>query len=261
MQYTGMARIKSGRAFLYCISNNLNGKNYIGIASDPEERWRKHKGSLGNKRIRQSIHRAMLKYGADAFTFSVLATSPTWADGLATERALITQYDTKRNGYNSTDGGEGMHGLVHSAATRELLGSLSRGRKASEETRKKLSQARARRVIILSAESRAKISATLTGRKLPPITDAHRAALSASQKGRKRGPLTAEHRALLSKIRTGKKRPPMSDEWRANIAAAQRGKKRGPPSPETRMKSRASMLAYFQRKAAAADADIAPGES
>jgi hypothetical protein len=68
--------------------------------------------------------------------------------------------------------------------------------------------------------------------------------------------MSEEHRAHLSEVRKGKKRPPFSAEWREAIAAGMRGKKRGPPSEETRMKRRASMLAYFQRKA---DADITPG--
>ena len=124
------------------------------------------------------------------------------------------------------------------------------------EPRQKFSRVRTKKPRTVSAESRAKISATLTGRKRAPFTEAHRAALSASQKGRKRGPLSEEHRALLSKVGKGRKRPPFSPEWREAIAAGMRGKKRGPPSEETRMKRRASMLAYFQRKA---DADIAPG--
>jgi len=240
MQYVGMARIKSGRAFLYCISNNLSGKCYNGIASDPDDRWRRHLRAVNCNNHRQSIHRAMLKHGVDAFTFSIIATSPTWADGLATERSLIAQYDAKRNGYNSTDGGEGMHGLVHSAATRALIGSLSRGRKASEETRKKLSEMRTGMARPpTSMETRAKISATLTGRKLPPFTEAHRAALSVWHKGQKRKPLSEEHRAKISKVWKGKKRPPFSAEWREAIAAGMRGKKRGP---------------YRVR-----DADIAPG--
>jgi hypothetical protein len=55
------------------------------------------------------------------------------------------------------------------------------------EARREFSRAKKPRTP-LSAESRAKISATLTGRKLPPFTEAHRAALSAAQKSRKRGP-------------------------------------------------------------------------
>ena len=257
-----MARTNPGRAFLYCITNNLNGKRYIGIASDPEERWRRHLGEITKTKIRQSIHQAIAKHGQDAFTFSIIASSPTWADGLATERALIIQYDTKRNGYNSTDGGEGVTGRSHTEASRLLMSAKAKGRKASEETRKKLSAMRAGRVRgSMPEEWRAKISATMTGKKIGPPSEAHRAALSASQKGQKRGPLSEAHRALLSKIRTGKKRPPMSEEWRAAIAAAQRGKKRGSPSEEVWVKRREGLLAYHRRRKETMDADITAGAS
>jgi hypothetical protein len=113
--------------------------------------------------------------------------------------------------------------------------------------RREFSRARKKRAPP-SDETRAKISATLMGRKIGPLSDAHRAALSASLKGKKRSPLSEEHKALLSQVRKGKPRLPFSAEWKEAIAAGQRGKKRGPPSAEVKARRRAGLLAYYRQR-------------
>ena len=46
------------------------------------------------------------------------------------------------------------------------------------------------------------------------------------------GRKTADTRAKISAAMTGRKRPPMSAEWRERLGASNRGKKRAPRSPE-----------------------------
>lgn len=72
--------------------------------------------------------------------------------------------------------------------------------------------------MVLSPESRAKISATMAGHV---VTDQTRAKISAGNRGRKQSPEERQKRSAAAK---GK---PKSTEHRANIAAARRGK----PSP------------------------------
>jgi group I intron endonuclease len=241
-----------GRCYLYSITNMLNNKRYIGLAKDPVDRWRKHRNAAVAARKRQVLHTAMAKHGTDAFAFEVIACCGSWADGLFVERLLIRQFDCRATGYNSTHGGEGVLGLVHSAEALAANRAAHLGKKASPEVRAKLSVASASRLRgSLSDAHRAAISASLKGRPGRSHTEASRAKMSLVQSG-PRKPLTDAHKAALSAVRGGKKRPPFSAAWRAAISAAHLGKRRGPYSEARRA---ALVEAWVRRRAKMAPAN------
>jgi group I intron endonuclease len=117
----------NGIAYLYCITRIATGQKYIGLTIDPKVRWWTHCWSAG--RSRQFIHRAIAKYGSDAFTFEIVACARTWIEGAETERRLIAQHRSfvKDGGYNLTTGGEGPHGRVCSEETRARIGQSRKG--------------------------------------------------------------------------------------------------------------------------------------
>ena len=126
-----------------------------------------------------------------------------------------------------------------------------------------------------SPETRAKISASKTGKKRGPMSEEWKAKLSAANKGKtnpnkgkKLGPLSVETKAKISASKTGKKRGPMSEEWKAKISAGNKGKtlseetrakisatKKGDNNPmkrpEVREKQRVARKAYWARRKAA----------
>ena len=69
--------------------------------------------------------------------------------------------------------------------------------------------------LIVTPEQRAKISATLTGRKGSPHTDASKAKISVANKGRKRTPEEIQKMSIAAK-----NKKPLSDETRAKLSAA-----------------------------------------
>ena len=69
--------------------------------------------------------------------------------------------------------------------------------------------------LVVTPEQRAKISATLTGRKGSPHTDASKAKISAANKGRKRTPEEIQKMSIAAK-----NKKPLSDETRAKLSAA-----------------------------------------
>jgi hypothetical protein len=77
---------------------------------------------------------------------------------------------------------------------------------------------------IVSAETRAKLSAAHLGKKREPFSPEHGAKIAAAMRGRA---LSPEHRAKISAAHLGKT---ISPETRAKLSAALRGRKR---SPET----------------------------
>lgn len=81
-----------------------------------------------------------------------------------------------------------------------------------------------------SAETKARLSAALKGRKRSPDECA---AISAATRGKKRKPHSDKTKEKMRAAKLGKV---FSDEHRANISKAQKGKKRGPMSEETKRK-------------------------
>lgn len=93
--------------YLYRITNQLNGKIYIG-QSNNKRRWSQHLYfAKYPERTGQYIHRAMAKYGASNFVYEVIASCRTQDDANETEDILIKQYDSrnKERGYNLNAGG------------------------------------------------------------------------------------------------------------------------------------------------------------
>lgn len=107
-----------------------SGKVYIGITcTKPEYRWNHGKGY---REIDQPVFsRAIKKYGWDNITHEILYSGLTEKDAKNLEINLIKQYKSLGLSYNITDGGDGFRGATH-----------MRGRKASEETKRKMREAK-----------------------------------------------------------------------------------------------------------------------
>lgn len=93
-----------GNAGIYCITNKINNKKYIGQSTDLEERKRGHKYSIRSSSPKYYLQRALSKYGIENFTFEVIETCE---EKYLDEREVywIKQYGTYGGGYNLTLGG------------------------------------------------------------------------------------------------------------------------------------------------------------
>jgi GIY-YIG catalytic domain. len=77
--------------YLYRITNQLNGKVYIG-QSNNKRRWSQHKYFAKHpEQTGQYIHNAMAKYGVENFIFEVIATCKTHA------KLLAAMFQVKQN--------------------------------------------------------------------------------------------------------------------------------------------------------------------
>ena len=180
---------------IYRITCYYSGLSYIGSAVDIRVRWGAHRRALRRNR-HHSIHlqNAWNKYGESAFEFLLIEIVENKEELLSREQWWLDRLDTYKNGYNCTP----------------LAGSHL-GRKASDESRKKMSLAQLGKK--RSPEHCRRISEGRLGLKL---SEATKAKISASHR-------TPEAIARTSALHLGRKRPP---ETGKRISEAVKGKKR-----------------------------------
>ena len=125
---------------IYCHTNKINGKQYIGLTSEnpPSKRW----GSNGiNYKQCTCFYGAIQKYGWNNFEHIILEENLTAEQAEQLEKYYIKLYNTMvPNGYNLTSGGEIKKEI--SEETRKRLRESHLGYKNSEETKKKMSESR-----------------------------------------------------------------------------------------------------------------------
>lgn len=182
---------------IYCVTCLPTGKLYFGQTVTPiGDRWVRHLSS-SKKGSNHKFHRAIRKYGEENFIVEeVLTVSAPTKEILKkkldyVEMRLIKRFNTKIDGYNSTDGGD--KGTV--------------GLKMSEEAKKKISEAKRREN--LSAEQRKKLSESKIGEKNPFYHRTHSEDSRKRISEKKRGEnhhffgkkFTDEHRKKLSEAR------------------------------------------------------------
>lgn len=92
---------------VYCITNMINGKKYIGMTGRTlDERWNAHcSGARNGSPFR--FHSAIRKYGEHNFRREVLYENLSIEECRTIEESTIREYDTMVSGYNAKPGGGG----------------------------------------------------------------------------------------------------------------------------------------------------------
>lgn len=211
-------------AFLYEVVHRASGRAYVGVAQDVTKRWRAHR-NLSARGSQTHFHRALRKYGREAFDWSVVAWCSSFDEALDAEREEIA---ARGRGFNQTDGGEGTLGFRHPPEVRAAIGKAAgdamRGKPKSDEHRAATSDWAQRRALTAEGHQHLRQLGLRTAERrrnglAPPVvySDDARAKMSASAKAR------------------------CTPEWRAAHAARRRGAK---ASAETRAKLSVARLKY-----------------
>lgn len=188
---------------IYKITNNVNGKIYIGQSINIKTRWKDHINTL-NRQNSHSIllQRAWNKYGEENFSFEILE--------LCTEDMLdeaevkyIELYNACNNGYNIEPGGNSNKYL--SEETKQKIRESHLGRRHSKETRRKMSQ------------SRIGENNGMYGRN---HSEESKRKISESKKGKPGHPSSEKQKEAARRANTGKI---VSEETRRKISEANKG--------------------------------------
>lgn len=126
---------------IYKATNIITGKVYIGMTSYSlamRKRHHKYMASKGDRRTPFQI--ALLDEGADNFAWGEIDSAQTEEELSAKEKLWVAHYKANDHnyGYNITGGGIA---AKHTPETRLKISCIVKGRKVSEETRRKISEA------------------------------------------------------------------------------------------------------------------------
>jgi len=128
---------------VYKVTNMINNKAYIGqTIHSLNKRKIKHLNLATRSNIKTHFHRAINKYGETNFVWQILCSCNRKAELDKKEVYYIEYYDTYKNGYNMTLGGEGTVGRICKESTKCKISKAKTGKKMSEEFKKKLSTMR-----------------------------------------------------------------------------------------------------------------------
>lgn len=115
---------------VYCATNRVNGKAYVGVTSQPlARRLSQHKSRAG--RLNQAFPNALAKHGFEAFRWDVLAHCADAEALQAAETFFIRHLNTLADGghgYNRTAGGGGTVGFKFSEQSRKQMSEKHVGR-------------------------------------------------------------------------------------------------------------------------------------
>jgi group I intron endonuclease len=145
---------------VYLITNNVNGKMYVGQSWDVSRRWKREKNLSG---VNNHLSNAIRKYGRERFSFEILFEIK---ENLATQ-ILLDEYETQAiklldlmnplKGYNKREGGSGGK-LSEETKQRCSNNSFWLGKKLPEEMIEKMRKAKKGKCGALASRYGAKLS-------------------------------------------------------------------------------------------------------
>jgi group I intron endonuclease len=123
--------------YVYKITCLVNDKVYIGKTNNPNKRWRTHKNISQHPEwsTHQLLHKAMHKHGVINFSFEIIEECNLEQHAFEREAYWITVYKCNvykfgsDSGYNQTDGGDGVSGMVYSDEYKKKMSDAVSGEK------------------------------------------------------------------------------------------------------------------------------------
>jgi group I intron endonuclease len=133
--------MENEHSIIYMATSRTSCKSYIGQTCNGLN-FRKRSHELDAERGSDThFHRALRKYGFEDFEWEILWGPVSRGEEIdLEEQRYICSFNTYNGGYNSTRGGGGNYGRMMSLDTRSKMAVSRRGKKHSEETKRRIGQ-------------------------------------------------------------------------------------------------------------------------
>lgn len=223
---------------VYLVTNRTNGKQYVGMTRGMMEARRKGHEKSALKGGGCHFQSAIRKYGRENFEWDEVYSNVSNGDLGRLEIECITWYGTRDpNGYNLTDGGDGVVNATEE--TRRKISESSKKKWQDPQYRVRMSAAHKGKLVLV--ETRRKLSLASSGRKMPPKSISCRKAISDGNKGKKH---TIGTRIRMSQThkRLGHKPPSALGQKRSSKTKARMSEAQN--RPEVKAKREAARLGY-----------------
>lgn len=127
---------------IYSALCTVTGKRYIGLTKKSLKIRKSHHFVQASKDSPFHFHRGLRKHGGDSFIWEVIGVSPYRKSAEILEKLFIQKFDSFKNGYNMTLGGDGSLGVKASEETKRKMSVSRKKWKLSEESVKKGAESR-----------------------------------------------------------------------------------------------------------------------
>lgn len=206
--------------YIYCITNNINGKNYIGQRKCPANKTLETDKYMGSG---CKLKLAKEKYGLENFSKEILAITEKQENADILEKVFIKLY--RANGkaeYNIADGGQIRFSGESAKIIRDKISKAHKGKHYSEEHKRKLAESH--KGFKFAEDSKRKMSESRKGKRLGFENSFYGKHHSEETKLKIRNKLLGKHYVF-------------SDEHKNKIGESNKGKRLGrKESEETRKK-------------------------
>lgn len=155
-----MANVEDLCYSVYCFTNKLNNKKYVGLTCNVQRRYNQHKNTTSRAVV---FCLAIKKYGFENFEFLILKENLSLKDAKLFERQFIKDLNSiVPYGYNRTEGGDSS--VKHTAETIKKIVEKTKvwrmnnshpmqGKKHSEESKKLMKESASKRTDRVFGES------------------------------------------------------------------------------------------------------------
>lgn len=128
--------------YIVYLVTSPSGKHYVGITKQLfKDRIQKHYSDATSSRRTGKFQKAINKYSQE-LKWEIIDTASSWLELCNLEKYYIQKYNSYKNGYNCTLGGEGNIGWKPSDEVKEKMSLAQKGRILTDEHKKKLSEAK-----------------------------------------------------------------------------------------------------------------------
>ena len=205
---------------IYSATNKINGKRYIGqTIRTLKQRRQDHYYEAKGHRFDNHFYKALRKYNPEDFEWEIIGECDEKEELNRLEIYYISYYNAIEGGYNQLIGGGSASGFKHSEKSKRKMSEFQKGIKCSEKAKLKISESAKKRYTNienhpaygrkLTEETKKKMSEAHKGRV---FTEEQRENMSKAQKGRV---ISKETKAKISKAKKG---IPKSEETKRKMS-------------------------------------------